>query len=166
MSMKKNYKCLMIETKDKKRLFTHETNYPDLIEFSKTFGAEISVVKVEEAEILELEELAPLICTRDGNSLEPSYKLIQKKIAKAGRPKKLIGRAKTLFQASKIRSYIELEFLTGNVISLNRIVNKFKKYDLSVSAICNHITAIRKELEKKGYKVKKLERGKYQIMSI
>ena len=129
-------KCLMIETKDNKKLFTHEDNYPDLIEFSKTFGAEISVVKVEKAEILELEELAPILCTHADVSEEPCYKLIQKKIAKAGRPKKLTGRAKILDQASRIRSFVELEFLTGNVVSLNKIVKKFKKYGLSICAIC------------------------------
>jgi len=154
----------MIETKDNKKLFTHEDNYPDLIEFSKTFGAEISVVKVEEAEILELEELAPILCTHGDISGAPSYKLIQKKIAKAGRPKKLTGRAKILDQASRIRSHVELEFLTGNIVSLNKIVNKFKKCTLSISAVCNHISTVRIDLQKKGYKIEKIERGKYQLL--
>jgi len=157
-------KCIMIQTKDNKKLFTHEDNYPDLIEFSKTFGAEISIVKVEKADILELEELAPILCTHGDVSEEPSYKLIQKKITKAGRPKKLTGRAKILDQASRVRSFVEVEFLTGNVVSLNRIVRKFKNFGLSIAAICNHISAVRKDLQKKGYKIEKLERGKYQLV--
>ena len=60
-------KCLLIQTKDKRKFFTHEKNFVQLIEFSKTFGAEISMVKLEEGPILELKELAPAIC-------DPSYK--------------------------------------------------------------------------------------------
>lgn len=51
--------CLLIETKDKRKFFTHEKNFIQLIEFSKAFNAEISIVKLEEGSVLELEELAP-----------------------------------------------------------------------------------------------------------
>ena len=66
---KKNFKCLMLKTRDNRKYFTHEKNYDYLIEFSRTFGAEVSVVEVEEAEVLDLEELAPAICDCD-----PVYK--------------------------------------------------------------------------------------------
>jgi len=35
----------MIELKDRRKFFTHPKNLPELIEFSKTFGAELSVVR-------------------------------------------------------------------------------------------------------------------------
>ena len=55
-------KCLLLETKDKRKFFTHEKNFLQLIEFSRTFNAEISVVKMEQTELLDLKDLAPAIC--------------------------------------------------------------------------------------------------------
>ena len=48
-------KCLMVETKDHRKFFTYPKNLNQLTEFYKTFGAEISVVKVEDdTEVLDL----------------------------------------------------------------------------------------------------------------
>jgi len=58
----KSGSCVMIKCKDKRKFFTHKKNLPCLMEFSKIFNAEISVVRVKEAEILDLPQLAPAIC--------------------------------------------------------------------------------------------------------
>jgi hypothetical protein len=55
-------KCLLIKTKDKRNLFTEKKNFGQLIEFSKTMGAKISVVKADNPDILSIEELPPAIC--------------------------------------------------------------------------------------------------------
>ena len=65
--------------------------------------------------------------------------------------------------AAQIQSHLKKEFLSGKVISLHKIKNKYKKYDLSLSAICNHITKARKQLKKEGYKIEKVGAGKYQM---
>jgi hypothetical protein len=59
----------MIKTKDRRKFFTHEKNYLPLIEFSKVFNAEISIIKAKDAEVLDLDELAPAIC--DANYIQP-----------------------------------------------------------------------------------------------
>ncbi len=67
-----NGQCLMIKTKDKRKFFTAEENYLPLLEFSKLFKAEMSIVKVRDAEILDLEQLAPALC--DANYIQPQPK--------------------------------------------------------------------------------------------
>lgn len=160
MPIKKNYQCLMLNANNKK-LFTHKNNFPELIELSKTFGVEVSIVKVKEAEILDFNEIASKLCEASPQTEVPVYKTIQIKIPKSGRPKKLEGRAKTMDEAGRIRSYVELDFLAGNEVSLTKLKEKFKKYDLTDSTFCNHISYVKNNLAKQGYKISKVSVGKY-----
>jgi len=164
MSSKKNYQCLMIKTKDNRHFFTYQKNFPQLIEFSKTFGAEISVVKVKEAEVLQLDELAPAFC--DANyQHEPDYDLIEVKIAefkKIGPKPPKTNRTKALETAAQVRSYVLQEFISGEVVSLHRVLKKFKT--LSISTVCNHIRTVKQQLAKEGYEIKKIGAGKYQCV--
>jgi len=153
----------MIKTKDNRRFFTYQKNFPQLIEFSKTFGAEISIVKVKEAEVLNLDELAPAFCDAS-YQYKPDYDLIEIKIAEFKKitpeaPK--TNRIKSLETAAQVRSYVMQEFISGKVVSLHSVLKKFKT--LSISTICNHIRIVKKQIEKKGYEIKKIGAGKYQV---
>ena len=68
--------CLMIKTKDNRKFFTHEEYFPQLIEFSKTFGAEISIVKIQDNNILDINDLAPAICNGNYKN-EANYELVK-----------------------------------------------------------------------------------------
>ena len=101
----------MIKTKDNRKFFTHEKYLPQLIEFSKTFGAEISVVKIKNSDILDLNDLAPAICNANYKNDE-DYELITTKIAqlnkiKAERPVK----PKKVNVSAEIRHYIDNNFM-------------------------------------------------------
>jgi hypothetical protein len=74
--------CLMIKIPDNRKFFTHEKYFPQLIEFSKIFSAEISVVKIEDDNILEFEELAPAMCNA-GYKNDSDYEVVMTKIASA-----------------------------------------------------------------------------------
>jgi N-dimethylarginine dimethylaminohydrolase len=165
MTPKKNYQCLMIKTKDNRQFFTHEKYFPQLIEFSKTFGAEISVVKVEKAEILSCPQLAKALCDATYQQ-KPNYDLIEVKIAEfknispqAPAPK----REKMREIAAQVQSHLKKEFLSGKLISLHKVKNKFKRHNLDISTVCNHITKVRKQLKKEGYEIVKMGAGKYQL---
>lgn len=143
-------RCLMIHTNDRRKFFTHEENFPQLIEFSKTFKAEISLVQVEDVKILRLEELAPALC--DANYRQkPQYKLLEVKLPK------------NISNAAKIRNYVKNKFLNKNPVSLKEIKKKFKKYNLTDSCLCNHIRKVKKELAEEGYKIYKVGPGAYKI---
>lgn len=59
-------KCLMLETKDKKRFFTFIKNSPQLREYCRTFGAKMMVVKadLERKQVLDLPKLVPALCDK------------------------------------------------------------------------------------------------------
>ena len=60
-------KCLMIETKDKKRFFTLIRNKIHLKEYCRTFRAKMAVVKAEiqKSQVLDLKRLVPALCDKN-----------------------------------------------------------------------------------------------------
>ena len=150
--------CLLIETKDKRKFLTHEKNFTLLIEFSKTFNAEISTVNLETGTMLELEELAPAICNPLYKKPKFKYEIIEQKVKTKNRKRKDI-----LIVAEKIKEYILEKFKNEKFILLKDLKIKFKEYKLTDATLCNHIRRIKKELEEKGIKLKKTGAGKYSI---
>jgi len=148
------FQCLMLETPDHRQFFTYEKNYPQLIEFSKTFGAEMSVVKVKEAEVLTLENLAPALC-------DPTYKkaakfeVVEPKITVNHKPRP---------KSAAIRSWIRSRLVAGKSVKLNEIFEAFSEMKMTKAAFCTHYTAVRKELAKEGWKIEKVGGGTYQAV--
>lgn len=146
--------CLMIETKDRKRFFTYEKNFPQLIEFSKTFNAEISKVQIpSEAEVLELEELAPALCEKKSQKVD--YEVLELKFC----PK--IARHKILSRAKKIQYYIHKKLVGGHIVTLKELTKKFE--GLTSACLCTHFKLIRQDLESQGRLFEKVGGGKYRI---
>ena len=138
--------CLLIETPDHRKFFTYEKNYPQLLEFSNTFGAEISIVQAEDPEILTLEKLAPALC-------DPNYKqkvafeLVEPKIAPKKKPREA---------SQQIRKWIENQISTPGIkLNVGRIQKAFPHFPLSKAAFCNHFKIVREEMKEKGYKISK-----------
>jgi len=150
-------KCLMIKTKDQREFFTYIKNYKQLVEFSKVFNAEISVVKVKDAEILELTDLAPALCDKNYTS-NADYKVVDVKV----RQEKKI-RQKILENASKIKAYIKKEFLSGKIVKLNDLRKRFSKNNLTAACICNHLKDVKLKLEIEGYRVLHVGHGRYKL---
>jgi hypothetical protein len=156
----RDYQCLMITTKDRRQFFTHEKNYVQLLEFSKLFKAEISVVNVQQAEVLDLAQLAPAFC--DANytpEKRPKFEVLEVKVAH----RKHRNRQDILRMAQSIRASILRAFRRGEVVSLQKLRKKYAKHDLTLACLCNHVTQARKELEQMGYQVVKVGGGKYQM---
>jgi GTPase SAR1 family protein len=151
-------KCLLIETKDRRKFFTHEKNFINLIEFSKTFNAKVSVVKLEEGPVLELEQLAPAICDPAYKKPKVQYELVEKKLANIGRTRTAILRA-----ARQIKKYILEKFQTREVVSLKELKRKFKRHKLSDAALCNHVRRVKQELSREGYTFVKVGAGQYKV---
>lgn len=156
----KDGQCLMIKTKDRRKFFTHEKNYIQLLEFSRLFKAEVSVVAVKEAEVLDLEQLAPAICDATYVQSQPvEMKILEVKLPQARRDRQNI-----LKTAQKITNYIEKKFLSGDVVSLRNLIKKYNKLNVTSACLCNHIAIVRKRLETNGGKFVKVGGGKYQMV--
>lgn len=150
--------CLLIETNDNRKFFTHEKNYGQLIEFSKAFNAQISTVKIEKGPVLELEELAPAICDPTFTKQNYKYEIIETK-----NPRRTRG--KTNQEASiLITKYIEERFTSNKEVSLEDLKNKFKNYNISDATLRNHFRKTKTELESKGYKFEKIKVGTYKAV--
>jgi hypothetical protein len=155
----KDGQCLMIKTKDRRKFFTHEENYIQLLEFSKLFNAEISVVSVKEAEVLNLSQLAPAICDANYIQSQPvEYKILEVKVAQNRRTRKDI-----LKTAKKIKSYIRQKFLAGELVSLQKLAKTFRKTKVTLACLCNHLTQVRTDLEQEGRTIRKVGGGKYVL---
>lgn len=73
-------KCLLLETKDKRRFFTLVKNKARLQEYCKTFKARMSVVKADIArsEVLDLEMLVPALCDKNHKTDKADFKVLKK----------------------------------------------------------------------------------------
>ena len=74
-------KCLMLETRDKKRLFTLLGNFKHLKEYCRAFGAKMFVVKaeIERKKILDLKGLVPALCDKNYKGEKVGYKILETK---------------------------------------------------------------------------------------
>jgi hypothetical protein len=150
--------CLLIETKDNRQFLTHEKNFIQLIEFSKHFKANISLVKIDNGEILDLEQLAPAICDSNYKKNKFDYKVIETKINCKKSKNKIITSNST-----KLQKEIKNKFLKHEIVSLKEIKKIFKKLNLTDATLCNHMKKVREDLCKEGYSLVKLGAGKYRI---
>ena len=151
-------KRILVKTKDNRRFITFEKNLPSLIEFAKTFNAEIELVRVSKGtKTLETKMLTAAIC--DPNyEMKPEYKTIRKIFPKSKKIRKSI-----VADASGIKTFIQKRFLSGKELSLKDLKEKYKKQKLTDACLCNHMTNVRKTMIKDGYKFRKVGAGKYRL---
>lgn len=153
----------MLKTEDKKTFFTYIKNFQSLLEFSKVFGIKLEIVEAENPKILELKDLAVIICDylQSQEKLHPQEKTKIKTIR--GVKKRVIKRGQKIKNARKIRNFIRTQLKSGKNIELRKLQNKFNSMNLSLSCFCNHMRAIREELQKEGFELIKPTPGCYKI---
>lgn len=74
-------KCLMLETSDKRRLFTLIGNYKQLVEYCKAFDAKMFIVRAEikKSQVLSIPSLVVALCDRNKESPKAEYQIIETK---------------------------------------------------------------------------------------
>lgn len=154
---KKN--LLMVRTKDKRRFFTHQKNLPMLVEFAKTFNAELLVVKGDKLPALDLEKLAPAICDSSYDT-DVEFEVVSKVYPKAERQRQ---RTQLLTNAQSIKDYIRTNFTKQQAVSLKELKTKFQDLNVTDSCLCHHLKVVREELQGKGMTITKVGAGKYAI---
>jgi hypothetical protein len=159
---KKNYQCLMVQTKDNRKFFTPEKNYVQLIEFANTFDAEISVVKLVEpygGRVLDLGSLAQAVSDNNYQSPGCAFEIVERRIGK--------GRShfKNLPAAREIKDHLKQMFVNGEVVDFHQVKNKFGNYNLTYNAFAAHMFKMRKQLRSEGFDIEKVGVGKYRIAS-
>jgi hypothetical protein len=158
----KNGHCLLVKMPDNRHFFTEIDNLPQLIEFSKSQNAEVSVVKPrQEVKLLNLSDFAKSLCDPNYNLINPQYDLIEQQIGLMNAGK--TPRQRLLAQAQEIRTYIESSVLSGKSISLQNLEEKFEEYNLGEAAIRKHMTFVRMKLAKSGKAVDKIGIGTYEL---
>jgi len=71
-------KCLMIQTKDNRKLFTHQKNYKHLLEYIKTFKAKVFIVNTDsDQKILDLNKLVPALCDKNYNIKNLNFEILE-----------------------------------------------------------------------------------------
>jgi hypothetical protein len=72
-------KCLLLETRDKKKFFTLVGNFKHLKEYCKAFGAKMFVVKaeIERNKVLDLQKLVPALCDKNYTGEKVDYAVLE-----------------------------------------------------------------------------------------
>lgn len=133
------HQCLLLETPDNRKFFIEENSYPQIVEFSNTFGARISVVETEDNDILDVESLATKLC--DPNyTIRGQYQLREKELT--------------------WQEHIRDLFLTRKPVKMSEL----RKYcdDPKLYYI---VMSVVKKLTTNGFVIKRIARGTYQMGS-
>lgn len=71
-------KCLMIQTKDNRKLFTFQKNYKHLLEYIKTFKAKAFVVNIDKNQkILDLNKLVSALCDKNFKIKNLNFEILE-----------------------------------------------------------------------------------------
>lgn len=152
----KDKKCLLLKTPEGRHFFTHENNFTVLVEFGRTFGAEISVVKTPDPLVLELEDLAKYICSQVQDEA-PKYEVLEIMLSasESSKPTKKSDLSKEAYD------FIRATLLDGKSISISDLATKFTSMTRTTLSSC--IQKVKKELIKENYKVVREKPGQYKI---
>lgn len=154
---------LMIKTKNKKKYYTDLENLPMLVEFAKTFGAELSVIESPDVQSIGLDLLAPALCDDSYESPQTERKpIIVRKIYPL-EPNVSHTRQEMLQNAKIIRDYIKSVLDSKGIIKISEIKEKFRNLHLTDSCISNHMAVVIKDFEQFGKKINRLRIGVYEV---
>ena len=146
--------CLLIKTKDNRKFLTYEKHLPSIIEYAKTFNAEIYKV-IAKGKRMELKSLANAICDPQYDE-DPECTSVEKLYPRTSKTRKAI-----LKDASRISKFIQRRLLSGNSLSLKELKQKYKNYNVTDACLCNHMATIRKALTREGHTFEKIGAGGY-----
>lgn len=148
-------KYLLLKIKGNRSFLTHEKNLNSLIEFAKTFSAEIYRVEAPKQKVLELKALVNAICDQDYEE-KPTCRNMKKVFPEASK-----SRASIIRNAQRIRKFIYRKLSSGKALSLRELKEKYVDWNITDACLCSHLTATRKLLAREGYHIKKLGAGNY-----
>ena len=148
-------RCLLIELKDNRKFMTYQKNFNQLIEFCKSFKANMSLVNMKNGIIFDLEELVPALCNPKQKKINYEYTIIENKMVTNTKNKKQI--------ILKLREEIRRKFESREAISENRLCAKYAKIGLNKSTIKNCIKSVKDEMKKEGHSFCRVSSGVYKI---
>lgn len=132
-------KCILIETKDKRKFLTYEKNLDQIQLFAQIFEANIKKVNSKEGKILDLKELASALCEVPNKKEEKNYNLIEEKTKN-----KIIKKQKP---SIAIRNFIYQQLASSKNVSIKELKEKFKNYNLCDATFYNHLRKVKENLK-------------------
>lgn len=147
-------KCLLIELKDKRKFFTHQKNFDQLIEFCKSFKANMSVVNMKNGNVLDLDELVPALCNPKQKQ-KYDYTILEQKMITRNENKKITNQ--------NIQKYIKNKLMAKQTVGIEELKKKYGKNGVSIGAINGCYNKVKNELKKEGYNLMKVSVGVYKI---
>ncbi len=150
--------CLLVRTQDKRKFLVPEKNMPTLIEFIKTFHAEVYRVELIEGKIIpQLKLLASAFCNPEYKSTMKVKKI--EKIYPVTRARSFL-----LENAKKIRKYIQKTLASGKPVSMKQLKKRYKNCNVTDACLCNHLSVVRQQMIRSGKLVNKIGQGKYCLV--
>ncbi len=161
--VRKNVQCLLVQThtparqpngllrRQTRHFFTPKKNFNYLIEFAKSFGAELKIVKAKSVTLLPLSHLVRAFCDPLYND-ESDFVVLDDMTP----GKSITTQRSTSPELDKIRH----EFMRGQKVSVKGLM---KKSELSESTIRRYLTIVRNDLSEEGRIIKSPVRGFYQL---
>jgi len=154
---------------DSREVFTHEKHHHTLLEFAKSLGVKILTVEADYPTLLTPKEIARTFCDQSREDFNTcSYRIINPQTS--GRMlnqhtsfSSSGAREKMLQKVSDVRSYIESQFLDGNIVRIKELHHRFQKHNIAVSTLYRHLAYVKENLKNEGKQVVKVAAGCYRL---
>lgn len=155
-------RCLLLKLPDSREVFTHEKNHNILFEFSKSFGIKIITVEADYPNLMNPKEIAKIICDQNSDTFNTcSYRVVG--VTRLNQNFLVGSREQMLQKVSDVRSYIENQFLEGNMVRIKELHHRFQKHNIAVSTLYRHLAYVKDKLKEQGKEVVKVKAGCYLL---
>jgi hypothetical protein len=157
-------RCLLLRLPDSREVFTHEKHQNSLSEFAKTFNVKIIPVEAESPVLLHPKQIAQVFCDQSQQTFSNcSYRLLNPQSTKTLTGYAPNARNQMLQKVSDVRSYIEAQFLEGQVVDIKKLHHRFSKHNIAVSTLYRHLAYVKAKLNAEGHRVMKVKTGCYRL---
>jgi len=134
-------KCILLETKDKRKFFTYEKNLDSIQSFIQIFEVDVKKVKLKKGKILEIKDLIDCICNISNKKEELEYEIIEEPIQKSNK------------KSTTIRNFIYYQLLNNKKLSVKELKEKFKNYNLCDATFYNYLKKTKELLKNQDDKL-------------
>jgi len=153
-------RCLHLALPDARQFFTEAENLLVLIEFARTFRAEVSLVELEEpSQVHDLDTLVAMLCAGTPTAPLPNHKLVEVKIKGDLASLQQRGRRE---RAAEVTSYARSALAERGRCSSAELQAKFP--DLAKAVLSNILNRTVQRLRRENFDVVREAAGVYRLV--
>ena len=153
-------RALHLALPDGRHYLTSQQHLGVLIEFARTFKAEISVVEMEEETLIyDLDALVAMICAATTTMSLPQHKLIEMKVKNPVNGIEVRSRRE---QLAEVSGYVNNALIERGICSIHELLDKFREIEKPV--LSNVLNRVVQRMRRQHYALVRVSVGVFRVV--